>query len=69
MHIYVGIALFACLWKALVSRSYAYLRGSSPLWHVSGKSWKADAMHICVTLALFACLFESLGELILCLFT
>ena len=61
MYIYVGIALFECLWKALVSRSYAYLRGSSPLWHVSGTPWRADFMHIYVSLALFGCLWKVLS--------
>ncbi len=58
MYIYLGIAIFACLWKALESRFYAYLRESSPLWHVSGKSWRADLMHIYVRLALFACVWK-----------
>ena len=31
MHIYVSLALLACLWKGLASRSYAYLRESRPL--------------------------------------
>ena len=62
MHIYVSLALFACFWKVLEARFYAYLRESSPLWHVSGKSWNEYVMHIYMSLAVFACLWTVLDS-------
>ena len=37
MHIYVSLALFACLLKGFESSFYAYLRESRPLWHAFGR--------------------------------
>ena len=49
MHIYVRLALFACLWEGLGGgRFYAYLRESGPLCMSLERLREADVMHIYV---------------------